>query len=438
MRDWFKRSWKNITIVLLLISLVVLTILTWFGDMQSGSARRQRILGAFPNRGEQIQSNIYSGYREYDYTMSILSPVRASVRSGGAMSHYTARTAVRELFERASAVLASAMTTALDRREVSAYQWRAILEQDLLLFDFEGEMPIAMLSAVMGIADYGVKEQQTRYIALFSDGDALTLALKSGDSAPVLYTTGLLPDELTALVQEYGGGTARFACEDPRLARLLPDMFVVLEDRPAPRVLVRSALFTDYTDAASERVINSILGGLGYNAYTTGSYIESDDTRVYVEEFRTLRIRPDGALSYYAPIPPDEAVPVTERSAIISSAASLLDRLTAGSIGDMSIYIQRAFYDADSERYVILFGCTVDGILLSFEDGYFARLEYVGTSLVSAHMTVSGYLLTESRTELIPDVQAAATVGSKSSTFELRYVKTQNDEYRANWYYIAP
>ena len=253
----------------------------------------------------------------------------------------------------------------------------------------------------------------------------------------MIYETSVPVGELTDLLKEYGGGDARFAFEEPHTARLLPDLFVLIPDRPAPRILKRLSLLSDYTGASAERIVNGILGGLGYNPYTTGGYIEADETRVYVEEFRTLRISPDGTLSYYAPEPEDGAVPVTERSAIISSAASMLDRLAAGSIGDVSFYIQRAYYDAAGGRFVILFGCVADGIVLRFDDGYFARLEYVGTSLVGAHMTVAGYLLTDTQEELIPDIQAAAAAGAKSRIFELRYTAAKNDELTANWYFVA-
>ena len=434
MAAWFKRSWKNITIVLLLISTVVLTVLIWFGDMQTAGTRRQ-ITSLFFGTGDEIGNGLYSGYREYNYTMSILSPVRASVRSGEGMTHYTDRGTVRELFERASGILGGALTTAKNPAELPQYRWKTVLEEQLILFDFEGEMPLAMLSAVMGTADYGVEEQQARYFVLFDSGETLSLAICPREGSPRCYETELPAGELDALLREYGGGDASFACEDPTASRHLPDLTVLVPDRALPRILRRTGFVPDYTGTTSERLINGILGALGYNPYTTGGYIESDGTRVYVEEFRTLRISQDSALSYYAPEPSDGTVPVTERSAIISRAATLLDRLTASYIGDANIYIQRAFYDSESGRYIILFGCAVDGIVLRFEDGYFARLEYVGTSLVSAHMTITGFLQMEPQESLMPDVQAAAAVEGKSRVFELRYEKDQYEEYRANWYY---
>ena len=434
-----KNLLKNTVIVILLLSLVALTVLTWFGDMQPGGAQRQEVLselfgGIFSGTGD-AERGLYSGYREYDYTMSILSPVRAAVRSGGALSCFTARDAVRELFERTSALLADALASADGRNTLSAYQWRQVLRQDLICFDFEGDMPLAMLSAVIGLAETNVAEQQARAIVLYESGDALILVIRPREGMPIAYATAVAAGEFDALLGEYGEGNARFAFEDPISAQYLPDEFIVMPNRAVPKVLKRTAPLSDYTGTASERLIYALLSGFGCNPYTTGAYIDSDGTRVYVEEFRTLRITPDGALSYYAPEPVDDSVPVTERSAIISSAATMLDHLASNYIGDASIFISRAYYDTDAGRYIILFGCAVDGIPLILEDGYFARLEYVGSSLVGAHMTVAGYIQTESQEALLPDVQAAAAAG-KSRIFELRYGKHQDGEYRANWYFV--
>lgn len=443
MRNAVRRISKNVVILFLLVSLVVLTIATWFGDIQPGNAQRRQVIGELFGWSGDKDGDVYPGYEEYDYTMSIFSPVRAAVRGEGELTYLTARSEARELFERVSAVLAGAMDTANTRRELTAYQWRGVLSGTMVLFDFEGEMPLDMLSAVLGASDYGPLERQARYAALCVDRDALTFVIKAENGVPAAYQTALHSAELASLIREYGEGNAQFAFEDRVYSRHLPDEFVVLDNRPKPAVIKMSSTFTDYTSTSSERVINAVLESFGYNPYTTGGYIESDDTRVYVEELRTLRVSPDGALSYYAPEP--EAVtpsaPDAEaRLAIISNATSMLDRVTSNYMGDgaegVSIYIMRAYYNASSGRYIVLFGCEVDGIVLSFQDGYFARFEYAGTELAGAHLTVASYYPTAQYDEPMPDAQAAASVTGKSRLFELRYVKKQNDEYHADWYYL--
>ena len=446
MRNTIRRISKNVVILFLLVSLLALTIVTWFGDIQPGNAQRRQVVGELFGglfwSGDK-SSGVYPGYEEYDYTMSILSPVRAAVRGDVGLTYLTARSEARELFERVSAVLADAMDTADARQELTAYQWRSILSGTMVLFDFEGEMPLDMLSAVLGAPDYAPIERQARYVVLSVSRDELMLVIKAENSMPVSYRTELHSAELASLIREFGEGNAQFAFEDRTYSRHLPDEFVVLENRPKPAVIQMSSTFTDYTSTSSERVINAVLESFDYNPYTTGGYIESDDTRVYVEELRTLRISPDGALSYYAPEPEtvSSADPDTEaRLAIISNATSMLDRVTSIYMGDgadgVSIYVMRAYYNASSGRYIVLFGCEADGIVLSFQDGYFARFEYAGTALAGAHLTVASYYLTAQYDEPMPDAQAAASVEGKSRLFELRYIKKQKDEYHADWYYL--
>lgn len=207
MRDNLKRISKNVIILFLLLSLLILTMLTWFSDMQPGNTERRRVIselfgGLFWN-GDDVDS-VYPGYEEYDYTMSILSPVRAAVRSDVGLTYLTNRDDARELFERASAVLADAMDSANTRQELEDYQWRNILSGDMILFDFEGEMPLDMLAAVIGSADYDAIETQARYIVLFIHGETLSLAVMPKGGTPVSYTTTLQTAELASLIREFG------------------------------------------------------------------------------------------------------------------------------------------------------------------------------------------------------------------------------------------
>ena len=442
MREKIKKNSKNGVILLLLVLLLVLTYLTWFGDMQPGNAQRRQVIGELFGGlfwKENTVENVYPGYEEYDYTMSILSPVRAAVRNDEGLTLLTGREEARELFERVSAVLASAMDSAGRMETLTAYQWRELLSGNLVFFDFEGEMPLDMLAAVIGSAENAMLEHQVRDIVLAIQQDTLTLAVMSKNGAPTAYTTAVPPAELISLAGEFGSGNAHFAFEDQTAAVHLPAEFIIPANREKPAVIRKSSTFADYTSTSSERIINAVLESFGYNPYTTGSYIESDDTRVYVEELSTLRLSPDGSLSYYAPDSEKMRSPAPnseERSAIIMDAAAMLDSVVSDYIGDVTLYIQRAYYDAEVGRYVILFGCVADGIVLSFPDGYFARLEYAGTTLASAHLTIASYILTAQHDIILPDPQAAALVDGKCTLFELRYVENQNGEYHANWYCI--
>ncbi len=443
MREKIKRVSKNIAIIFLFVSLLVLTLVTWFGDIQPGNAQRRQVVGELFGGlfwSSDDVDDVYPGYEEYNYTMEILSPVRAAVRSDEGLTYLTNRDDARELFERIGNLFSSAMETAESRQELTTFRWRNILSGNMVFLDFEGEMPLEVLASIIGSSHYEAMEKQARYVVLAVTRDTLTFVIKTEDGAAVSYTTQVPSGELEALIREYGEGNARFAFEDHTYAQHLPDEFVVQVNRPKPAVIKKNTVFTDYTSTSSERVINAVLEGFGYNPYTTGGYIESDDTRVYVEGLSTLRISPDGALSYYAPEPEDvvrSAPDMAMRSAIINQATAMLDRVATDYVGEVSLYIIRASYDVESGRYVVLFGCAADGIVLSFADGYFARFEYVGTSLVSAHLTIANYILTAQYDTPMPDAQAAATMEEKSSLFELRYVKKQNDEYHADWYYIA-
>ena len=441
MREHTKRILLNGSILFLLFTLLGLILWTWFGDIQPGSAQRRQMISTMLGGlfwDESDADNLYPGYEEYDDTMSILSPVRAAVQNNGALTYLTNREEVRDLFERVGALLSATMDTDSVKQELNLYQWRSVLSGNMVFFDFEGEIPSDVLAEVIG-ADHNLGEElHVRYLVLSTSSDGLVLTILSKNGTPISYKTVVSPSELESLIREFESSNAFFAFEDRTLSSHLPDEFVVLSHREDPVIIKKSSPFSDYASTASERIINAVLESFGYNAYTTGGYIESDGTRVYVEELSTLRISPTGALSYYAPLP-DEVKPSapegSERTSIIMNAASMLNQVASDYIGDITPYVLRAYYDEAEQQYIVLFGCVADGIVLSFEDGYFARLEYTGGVLVGAHLTIASYVMTAQTDAILSDYQIAATVDGKCSLFELRYIKNQSNEYHASWYY---
>jgi hypothetical protein len=308
---------------------------------------------------------------------------------------------------------------------MSRREWRELLTGDMLLFDFGGAMPAEILADVIGAAVWGENQPDIRYLLL--SGDAL--AVKSSDGEMILYKTAGVADSFAPLLQEYGMGGLRFAFEEGY--DYLPDETPCGAEYDAPQI-IREDFLKDYTGASDGGILNAVLEGFGYNPYTTGSYIESDDTRVYVEESGTLRIAPGGFLSFNAETA--ETRTANDSGAIVRRATALLDAVAADYVGDVSFYVLRAYYDEDAARYIVMYGCAANGIILETPNGYFARFEYAGGELSAAYMDLASYAAAQDFAPPLPLAQAAATLTREARVFELRYVGNGNDgTYVAAW-----
>lgn len=440
MSEQTKRIAKNTAILLLSILLLVLTFITWFGKMLPGNASRRQAMGEFFGGifgQEDSAQELYVDYEAYEYTMRMLAPVQAAVRGGDGMSLLTGRDQVRTLFEQSGTVLTGAFESASEPKLVPQHIWRSYLSGQHLFYDFLGELPLDVLAAAFDTQSQRFDGRTARYLVLAADTEGVHLLFQTAEGKAYAAETSVGIGELTAFFEEYGAGDAQYAYEMEHFSHL-PDEFISVPHRSVPAVYMQSPLVSESTSATGERIIQMVLAGFGYNPYLTGGYLESDYTRVYVEELETLRIAADGKLSYLSPGDEGntEFPDVERRLWIVNHAASLLDRVLSDVIGDMSLYLQDVSYEEETGRTVVNFGCCVDGIPMVQDDGYFARLEYDGERLCAAYLTLQSFLRLQQTDLLLPDEQAAAAAVGDCAVFELRYQKNRQGEYHAGWYYV--
>ncbi|MBE6935398.1 MAG: hypothetical protein E7458_02720 [Ruminococcaceae bacterium] len=440
MSEQTKRIAKNAAILLLSVLLLVLTFITWFGKMLPGNAARREAMGEFFGGilgREDSAAELYVDYEAYEYTLRVLAPVRAAVRSGEGMCALSDRDQVRELFERSGSALTGAFESASEARSLSRQNWRRYLSGQHLFFDFEGELPLDILAAAFDADPQRFDGRTARYLVLAADEREVSLLWKTADGKLYSADTAVTSGEFAALLSEYGTGDAMFAFEQENLSHL-PDEFIVVPHREAPAVYMPTSLVSENTSATGERMIQTVLTGFGFSPYLTGGYLESDYTRVYVEELSTLRIQADGKLSYLSPGKTEqpEIPDVERRLMLVNHAASLLDRVLSDVIGDGSLYLQEISCEEDTGRLTVTFGCSVEGIPMVQDDGYFARLEYEGEQLCAAYLTLQSFLRLQQTELLLPEEQAAAVTEGNCAVFELRYQENRQGEYHAGWYYV--
>lgn len=444
MSEKLKRVSKNIIIVLLLLSAGVLTWMNWFSDPQTAGGSGSgftRLAGALFGWDSGTQeASAYAAYEEYAYTLSAVCPATAELNTRDAFYHFVQREDMEALFDRASVVLATALDTARSGKILNTADWRSRLYGPSLLLRFLGEMPLYYFAASLGASQNADMDYAVSDLLLDFSADPVQLVVKTVDGDIYAYDTDLRGIDMQSFSIGMEPVNAQFACQNAYAVNRVPDETVVSAvPLSAPQLEVSPAL-TDFAAAGSERIINTILSSFGFNTYSVNSYIESDSTRVYVEETNTLRITPDGTLVFdngaQDELKPMSGMDMQVRTQNIAQGALIVEQAVLPYLGDASAFLLRQYHDELSGNYVVVFSAVSDAIKIELPGGYLARFEFRGTQLVKAYVNLTTFSRSGTSDILLPSIYAAAAAGygTPATVLETRY-SIRGGIAKAAWYY---
>ena len=441
MSEKIKKITKNTVIVILLLSSAFLTWLNWFSDPPKtagdSTSAFSRFVSSLAGRNASVQSVAsYNAYTEYASTTCALYPSCAVVRSDDSLYLFTRQAELEGMFERVRLSLSTALDTARDSRILTSSQWRDCLCGKTVFLEFAGDMPLYYLASSLGAAQNDEMDFSISCLALDCRTEPVRLAVKTTDGEVYCYDTDLRNPDIESIFSGMEPSDVTFACENESIGSLVPaETLITKKSIEAPRLSV-SAAVTDFTGSGTEHTIDSILASFGFNTYSANSYIESDTTRVYVEEMSTLRISPAGILVYDKGSQEEtkqmSAMSMSVRTQNINRSAQIVEKAISPLLGEASSYILRQYYDKTSGNYVVVFSTQYAGMKIDLPAGYLARFEYRGTELVNAYVNLLTFSLTEEYDVLMPGLYAAAA-GGPAKSLEGRYV-VRTGKAKAAWY----
>lgn len=437
MRENLKRITKNIIIVLLLGGVAVLTWLNWFSNSPkiAGSTDSvfTRLISTVMGRDEDTARTlpVYTAYTESAYSPSAARPAQAVLHADGELYHFVGESDMDTFFQRLTVPLATALESISAGRILDQAQWRSCLGGNCLLLQYCGEMPMYYLSAALGAVQNEDLDYTVTDLMLESSGDTVTLLAKTPDGTVYAYNTALRSLNRQALTADFEPSEERFACEIPELLDRVPDETLIGTRSLQILRLSVGQVLGDTAASGSDRIVDAILESLGFNTYTVASYIESDATRVYVEQMRTLRITGDAALVYsdqaQEEIKPMIGMAMSVRAQDIARSAQIMEKAVTPYLGAAEAYLARQYYDDLTENYVVVYRVAYEGKKIDLQSGYLARFEFRGTELVKAYVNLLSFSLTPQTDVLLPSLYAAAAAGTGEGTdrLELRYAVRQ-------------
>lgn len=304
---------------------------------------------------------------------------------------------------------------------------RDALEEPGLYLDLTSQLPLDVAAAWLG--EEAETDRDVRSMALTCEEEETALYLR-GEAGDIFRYATALP---ASAVREVCGGLSpngsTFAYET-NYAPLAPYTVLVAEAADAP--VIQGDLPAAYS-------AYNLLTALDFNPHTVFRYTESSGAEVVEESPRTLRISPDGAVSFISrgetSSPLYQVHPAGDRATAreaLRAAWHLAEALTEGA-GASALYLRAV--EEREDGWTILFRYQVQGLPVYFSDEEDALSVTVSGGAVTAFSyRCRAYAPSEETAALLPPAMAQAIASLyPGAGLSIGYVDSGPGEMTAQW-----
>lgn len=402
---------QNVALVVLTLSAVFL-LLSFFHLRGGWTARFQTLLAVRPAAGGQEEA---SGVGELLAAPHIM--VTSDSEYGRCGRLYTP--AGDALLEKMLPLFGEALGSADQVGAAADQTLRAGLGKSSLYLDLTVELPLEVVAAWLG--ERTVFDRAVRAMALTTEGrDTAVLYLCGGEGEIFRYFTALPASAVEALTESVSPNGSLFAYET-NYAPLAPYTVLVREAEGLPQV--RSELPATYSSYR-------LLTALDFNAHTNSRYAEPGGTEVVMDGRRTLRIGPEGTVTYDSG--EEDAGGRGGALEALRAAGRLAAALTGG-VDASPLYLRRL--EAREDGYLVGFQYQVEGVPVRFPDEADALTVLVrGAGIAEFTCRCRTYVPEEEASVLLPPIMAAAIASLyPEGELSLGYVDSGSGRLHADW-----
>ena len=402
---------QNVALVVLALSAVFL-LLSFFHLRGGWTARFQTLLAVRPAAGGQEEA---SGVGELLAAPHIM--VTSDSEYGRCGRLYTP--AGDALLEKMLPLFGEALGSADQVGAAADQTLRAGLGKSSLYLDLTVELPLEVVAAWLG--ERTVFDRAVRAMALTTEGrDTAVLYLCGGEGEIFRYFTALPASAVEALTESVSPNGSLFAYET-NYAPLAPYTVLVREAEGLPQV--RSELPATYSSYR-------LLTALDFNAHTNSRYAEPGGTEVVMDGRRTLRIGPEGTVTYDSG--EEDAGGRGGALEALRAAGRLAAALTGG-VDASPLYLRRL--EEREDGYLVGFQYQVEGVPVRFPDEADALTVLVrGAGIAEFTCRCRTYVPEEEASVLLPPIMAAAIASLyPEGELSLGYVDSGSGRLHADW-----
>ena len=333
------------------------------------------------------------------------------------------------LFQQVSPLFQEALGSASEIGATADKTLQEALSTPGIYMDLTMDLPLEVVAAWLG--EETEYSRSVRAMALTTEEDSFAvLYLYSSDGSIFRYYTALPISAVTELSNAYPPNSGAFAFES-NYTTLAPYTVLTTSSITAPAIY--AAIPAGYSSY-------NLLTALDFNAHTSFRYQESSGAEVITESPRTLRLDPDGTVTYagsteaasslYHVSASGEKKPtaVEALQACLQITAALTD-----STGASPLYL-RGVEETDT-GWVMSFGYQATGLPVVFADGEDAlTITIYGQTITSFTYRCQSYTPSEENSPLLPATMAMAIASlHPGSGLSLGYVDPGGDILYAQW-----
>ena len=401
---------QNVALVVLTLSAVFL-LLSFFHLRGGWTARFQTLLAVRPAAGGQEEA---SGVGELLAAPHIM--VTSDSEYGRCGRLYTP--AGDALLEKMLPLFGEALGSADQVGAAADQTLRAGLGKSSLYLDLTVELPLEVVAAWLG--ERTVFDRAVRAMALTTEGrDTAVLYLCGGEGEIFRYFTALPASAVEALTESVSPNGSLFAYET-NYAPLAPYTVLVREAEGLPQV--RSELPATYSSYR-------LLTALDFNAHTNSRYAEPGGTEVVMDGRRTLRIGPEGTVTYDSG--EEDAGGRGGALEALRAAGRLAAALTGG-VDASPLYLRRL--EEREDGYLVGFQYQVEGVPVRFPDEADALTVLVRGAGIAEFTCRCRTYVPEEASVLLPPIMAAAIASLyPEGELSLGYVDSGSGRLHADW-----
>lgn len=344
--------------------------------------------------------------------------------------------AAQPLFERFSTLLGEALGSSGEPKEASALQWKTALSGEGVFFDYLYSQPLAVLADCLGTqigeqsGNYGVRQ-----LCIHAEGGALALYYIDADGGKIYRCDTALRESALGGMEGLSPNGARFAFEDPGEYREISAYTLLLSDAPS-----LTALRAENPLQGSLRP-EEVLNAFGFNSFVATSYPAGNGAVVYVQGGRTLRIDPDGLLSFQGD---GEVLRLGDNlslGALTKAVGDFAARSAGKWAGAAGLRLCGSSADAGAERGEFQFNYVYDNIPIA-GGGSAVAVTVTDGAVTQVRMRLRGYALSGGDDLLpLPEKQAVAAVEAEGGGEPVLVYEDAGGspaELTAQWYRAVP
>lgn len=403
---------QNIVITLLALSAVLLFSQTQFFHLSSSTGRSY--FDTTPAGTDSAVSNPETG------TLAV--PVRLVVsdeyRHSGSITLTVQDEAFLPLKGLLREVLGSSHAPAASNREAFA----AALQNSSVFCDFLHTLPLSYLAEHCETST-GF-DASVRYLLVSQQQDGVHLFLWDGADRFLRCTTALQSGSLSFTSEQYDLESVFFTSELEHAQHLSLGTFFP-ETLPALHAL-----------SASVPVQNAdtLLSTFQFNPHTNSRYTESSGTEVIMDGDRSLRVQPNGTVTYQGGSQSLLRVAASGSPTILEAASrvSALLRQIAP-MGDADLYVDSVVQNGNHLQ--LTFCYEMQGIPICLSDSsHAAVVSLEGNTVTDLTFSPRQYTQTEDPSPLLPLTQAIAVASAQSNhSLYIGYADRGNESAKATW-----